>query len=96
MSALVLFLKWKESATSVVYSLLVRHSNQSLVERLEAVVELEEPLEEPLEELYWQDWVPRLLLMGPAVEVLEQRSNCIGTQALCLLLQSRTCRCLRF
>ncbi len=53
-------------------------------------------LEELREELYWQEWVPRLLLMGPEVEVLEQRCNCIGTQELCLLLQSGTCRCPRF
>jgi hypothetical protein len=33
---------------------------------------------------------------GPEVGVSERRSNCIGTQGLCLLLQSRICRCPRF
>jgi hypothetical protein len=91
-AVLVLFPKWKELEMSVGYSLLVRYSNQSLVESLEVAVELEVLLEE----LYWRDSVLRLPLMGPVVEVLERRSNCIGTQGLCLLLQSRICRCPRF
>ncbi len=89
-AASVSFLKWKELVMNVVCSLLVMYSNQSLVERLEVVVVLEE---QP-EELFSQEWVPRLLLMGP--EVLEQRSNCIGIQELYLLHQSRTCRYPRF
>jgi hypothetical protein len=89
-AASVSFPKWKVLVMNVVCSLLVMYSNQSLVERLEVVV----VLEELPEELFWQDWVPRLLLMGP--EVLEQRSNCIGIQELYLLLHSRTCRYPRF
>jgi hypothetical protein len=83
-AALVLFPKWKELVMNVVCSLLAMYSNQRSVERLEAVA--------VLEELYWQEWVPRLWLMGPEVGVSEQRSNCIGFPELCLLLQSRTCR----
>jgi hypothetical protein len=91
-AALVSFPKLKELVMNVVCLLLAMYLNQSLVERLEAVV----VLEELPEELYWQEWVPRLLMMGPEVGVSEQRSNCIGIQELCLLLQSRTCRYPRF
>jgi hypothetical protein len=91
-AALVSFLKWNKLVMNVVCSLLAMYLNQRLVERLEVVV----VLEELLEELYWQEWVPHLFLMGPEVEVSEQRYNCIGIQDLCLLLQSRTCRYLRF
>jgi hypothetical protein len=87
-AALVLFPKWKELVMNVVFSLLAMYSNQRSVERLEAVA----VLEELPEELYWQEWVTRLWLMGPEVGVSEQRSNCIGFPELCLLLQSRTCR----
>ena len=46
-AALVAFPKWKELVMNVVCLLLAMYSNQSLVERLEAVQALEEPLEEP-------------------------------------------------
>ena len=49
-TALVLFPKWKESVMSVVYLLLARYLNQSLAERPEPAV----VLEELPEELYWQ------------------------------------------
>ena len=74
------------------YLLLVIRLSQSLVVRPEAVV----VLEELPEELYWQDWMQRLLWMGPEVEVSERKSNCIGTKELCLLLQSGICRCPQF
>jgi hypothetical protein len=80
-------LKWKELVRSVACLLL----DLSLAEKLEAVG----VLEELPEELDWQEWVVCLLLMGPVVEVLEQKSNCTGIQALYLLLQSRICRCLQ-
>jgi hypothetical protein len=61
------------------YLLLVIQLSQSLVVRPEAVV----VLEELPEELYWQDWMQRLLWMGPEVKfqngspiVLELR-NCV-------------------
>jgi hypothetical protein len=91
-AALVSFQKWKELVKNVVCSLLEMCSNQSLVEKMEVVV----VLEELPEELYWQEWVPRLLSMGPVVEVLEPWSSCIGIPELCLLLQSKICRYLRF
>jgi hypothetical protein len=69
-AALVLCLNWKELVMSVVCLLLAMYSNQSLVERLEVVV----VLEELPEALCWQEWVAHLLLkMDPEVEVLEQR-----------------------
>jgi hypothetical protein len=64
-AALVLFLKWKELVMSVVCSLLAMCLNQSLVERLVAVV----VLGELPEELCWQEWAARLLLRDPEVEV---------------------------
>jgi hypothetical protein len=91
-ASLVLLPKWKELVKNVVCSLLAMCLNQCLVEKLEVVV----VLEELPEELYWQEWVPRLLLMGPVVEVSEQWSNCIEIPELCLLLQSRICRYPRF
>jgi len=52
---------------SVVCLLLEMHSKQSLVERLEEAM----VLEELLEELCWQEWVVRLLLMDPEVELFK-------------------------
>jgi hypothetical protein len=82
-------LKWKELVRSVACLLLAMYLNLTLAEKLEAVV----VLEELPEEMDWQEWVVCLLLMGPVVEVLEQKSNCTGIWALYLLLQSRICRC---
>ena len=82
-------LKWKELVRNVACLLLAMYSNLSFSEKLEAVV----VLEVLPEELDWQEWVVCLLLMGPVVEVLEQKSNCTGIRALYLLLQSRICRC---
>jgi hypothetical protein len=90
-AALAWFLKWKELVRSVACLLLATYSNLSLAEKLEVVVELEELPEE----LYWQEWVVRLLLTAPVVEVLEQKSNCTGIWVQYLLLQLGICRCPR-
>jgi hypothetical protein len=58
-AVLVLFLKWNELVMVVVCLLLAMCLYQSLVEKLEAVV----VLEELPEELCWQEWVAHLLLM---------------------------------